>query len=81
MKLLELIFAIVSKFVPINPASLAQLESDGRQWELGLEKGEESSNFFAKMYMKVNKEWYWRLLWAVLYVPLCKYIQSNSRDE
>jgi hypothetical protein len=81
MKLLDLIFAIVSKFVPINPSSLAQLESEGRQWEASLEREDNKGKMIATWYIKLNKEWYMRLLWAVLFVPITQYLRNAERED
>ena len=77
MSLLDLIFLLVHKFVPIPDSNLAMLEKDGRAWELDLETKE---NALAKLYKRFNGEWYFRLLWAVLYLPLQRFFSSPEVD-
>ena len=82
MELLELIFALVSKLVPINPAALGKMESEGRQWRAGLEDEKNKNSMVAKYYIMLNSEWYWRLLWAVIYIPVYKWlITEDGGDE
>lgn len=78
MELLDLIFALVAKLVPINPAALGKMESEGRQWRAGLDDEKNKNSMVAKYYIMLNNEWYWRLMWAVIYIPLYKWLITDS---
>lgn len=78
MTLLELLFALVAKFAPITEAALGKMESEGRQWATEAESDANKDKFVNKYYIMLNKEWYFRLLWAVLYVPLVKWLMTEE---
>lgn len=77
MELLELIFALVSKFSPIHPTALGKLESEGRQWRVDIEKEENRDKLFNKYYLKLNEQWYLRLLWALLFPVITRWLMTE----
>ena len=77
MTILQLIFLLVEKFVPIPPATLAGLKSEGQRWEFELEQKETN---LSRIYKKINGPWYMRLLWAVLYMPMLRWMSTPEVD-
>lgn len=73
MKLIDLTFALVARFVPMAPEELRGLKSEANSWEQNIDS--EKASAMEKMYMKVNDPWYYRLGFAVSYIFLVKEIK------
>jgi len=73
MKLIDLTFALVGRFVPMSPEEIRNLKAEANQWEANID--EKSGNTLEKMYVKVNDPWYYRLGFAVSYIFLVKEIK------
>jgi len=82
MDLLELLFKIIEKFVPINTVKFASVENDAKDWEKGiLGKPEDKKNAFERFYTKYSTAWYFRLFLAIAYIPLFQYIMGLMQPE
>jgi hypothetical protein len=82
MDFLELIFALVRQFVPVDEAELRKMYGDAQKWKLGLNP--ESENKIEALYCKYAHQWYIKLALAVLYIPLVRWIMdymSPRNDE
>lgn len=83
MNLLDLIFTLVWKFVPMKQDDWAKMkeeaEADVREWH------PEHKNKFKAMYAKYNGRWYFRLALAVSYIPLVRginnWINGSGNEE
>lgn len=85
MELMDLIFAIIENFVPINKSQLAALKGDALTWRGMIDKKERdepaSLSKVEALYIKVHKNWWWKLAFAVAYLPLANWItRMNSSD-
>ena len=79
MKLIDLIFALVARFVPMSPDDLRNLNGEANQWEQNI--ADEGGSALEKMYVKVNDPWYYRLSFAVSYIFLVKEIKRWFYDD
>jgi hypothetical protein len=81
MELIDLLFAIIEKFVPINPPSLAAMRNEAKDWRASMSRPENSGKKINEIYLKFNEPWGYRLLWAVLYLPIVKWLASTSEPD
>lgn len=82
MGIIELIFALIEKFVPVSPVKLTGLRRDADKWESDLiGKEEEKQNAVEKQYVKYSKMWWFQLLLAVLYIPLFKWLAELMNPQ
>lgn len=86
MRLIQLIFEIYKKFVPIAPTELSQLHREAEGWETKAMyipkegEGDERTGIM-KLYCKVHEGWFARMVIAGLYLPLVNYFLNMGRDE
>lgn len=81
MELMDLIFAIVSKFTPIDPNKLAMLQSKALKWRADIQEDViEKEKPINKFYLKINEPWWMQLIFAASYVPIVKWMQSTERQ-
>ncbi|HAF28110.1 MAG TPA: hypothetical protein DCG75_03590 [Bacteroidales bacterium] len=83
MDLLELLFALVKKFVPVNGVKMAEIQHEAEVWEKNVlgKKESDSPNIFEVWYKKLSQIWWFKLLLAVLYIPLFRGIMSIMNPE
>jgi hypothetical protein len=74
MKLIDLIFALVSRFTPMGPQQVRELRAEAAEWETKLNP--ETGNAIEKLYVKVNDPWFARLGFAISYIWLVKEIKT-----
>jgi len=74
MKLIDLTFAVVARFVPMSPEDLRNLKQEANGWEQNLDS--EKGNAVEKMYIKANDPWYFRLGYAVSYIFIIKAVKN-----
>jgi hypothetical protein len=79
MTLVNLIFALVARFVPMGQKEARDLKKEADDWEIGLD--EEKGNAVEKLYIKANDPWYMRLSYAVSYIFLVRAILNFMSDE
>ena len=79
MKLIDLIFALVARFVPMSPDDLRNLKGEANQWEQNID--DKKGSALEKAYVKVNDPWYYRLGFAVSYIFLVKEIKRWFYDD
>jgi hypothetical protein len=80
MELMDLILALVSKFTPIDPTKLAVISNEALKWRSKIQEDPvEKEKPINKFYLKINEPWWMRLLWAVAYVPIVKWMQTPER--
>lgn len=87
MNFIELIFALLSKLVPMESERRAQLELDGNAWykrtvELSTETPENKYLALAKEHANA---WYTQVALAIAYIFLLRglsdYIEGNDKDD
>lgn len=81
MELIDLLFAIIEKFVPINPPALASMRNEAKDWRANISREEMKDKPINKMYLKLNEPWGFRLLFAVLYLPIVKWLTSSQAPD
>ena len=79
MDLIELLFKLVQKFVPLSLESYNQMYQEANDWKSKLKK--DSDNAIERMYVNLTYKWFFRLGCAVAYIPLCKIIMDMQRPE
>ena len=77
MDLIELIFKLVKKFVPISLEEYQRLYNEADDWKSKLNP--DSDKPIEKMYCKYMNLWYVRLAIAVSYIPFVKMIMDMQR--
>jgi len=70
MEIIDLLFKIVSKFVPVNQSALMGLEAEAKDWRVKLEGKDAELDWIGKIYKRIHKPWPVRLLIAILYIPI-----------
>ena len=81
MELIDLLFAIIEKFVPINPPALASMRNEAKDWRADISRAENAEKPINKFYLKVNEPWGFRLLYAVAYLPIVKWLTSAESNH
>jgi len=79
MDLIELIFKLVRKFVPISMEDYQRLYNEADDWRSKLNP--DSSNTAEKIYVKYMNFWYVRLALAVAYIPMVKYVIDIQKTD
>jgi hypothetical protein len=77
MDIIELIFKLVKKFVPISMEEYQRLYNEADEWRSKLNP--KSKNKLEKMYCKYMNLWYVRLGIAISYIPFVKAIMDMQR--
>jgi hypothetical protein len=71
MKPLELIFALLRRFIDFKPGRISKLEDEAANWETKIRDGEDSP--LKKLVTKCD-EWYIQIALAILFLFGVKYI-------
>lgn len=79
MKLFELLFAVIEQNVPMERESFAQMKKEMRQDTS--EWTHDDSNKLKSLYAKYNDKWGVRLICALSYIPINKWVQRFSIAE
>ena len=77
MDLIELIFKLVKKFVPISMEDYGRMYNEADEWRSKLNP--DSNNKFEQMYVKSMTQWYVRLAISVSYIPFVRYIMDIQK--
>lgn len=81
MELMDLIFAIVAKFTPIDPNKFAAIQNEALKWRSKIQEDPiEKEKPMSKFYLKINEPWWMKLAFAAAYVPIVKWMQQTERD-
>lgn len=79
MDLIELIFKLVRKFVPISMEDYQRMYTEADDWRSKLNP--DSNNKVEKLYTEQMNKWYVRLTISVLYIPMVKWIMDIQRPD
>tara|TARA_B110000902_G_scaffold245806_1_gene300257 strand:- start:3106 stop:3378 length:273 start_codon:yes stop_codon:yes gene_type:complete len=79
MDLIELIFKLVKKFVPISMEEYQRLYNEADDWKSKLNP--KSKNKVEQIYCKYMNLWYVRLTIAIAYIPAVKSIMDMQRPQ
>lgn len=77
---LEFIFAIIAKYVPVNPGRFESIKADASAWWTS-DKPE--SNRVGAWLRANGEKWWVMLLLAMLFIPMTRWIADflNPKDE
>lgn len=83
---IALIFKLVERFVPMGSNEYNRMYVDAQKWkdDLNVKKDNNSLSKWEEMYIRYTQPWGVRLLLAVLYIPLVKWIMdfmNPSQEE
>ena len=79
MDIIELIFKLVKKFVPISLEEYQRLYNEADDWRGKLNP--DSDKAVERAYCKYMNLWYVRLGLAVLYIPAVKWVMDLQRPQ
>lgn len=79
MDIIELIFKLLKKFVPISLEEYQRLYNEADDWRSKLNPDSEKQ--LERAYCKYMNLWYVRLGLAVLYIPAVKWIMEMQRPQ
>lgn len=86
MDFIELIFALLAKFVPLDSVKLARLESDGKIWYGEIDPEDETQNQLVRKIKTFGEQWYSQVAMAISFIFLQRVIfdflnPSGDEDE
>jgi hypothetical protein len=74
MTLLELIFALLAKFVPMDSVRLLSLQKDGKLWYDEIDEADESTPSLVRKLKEVGEKWYTQVAFAISFIFLQRII-------
>lgn len=86
MDFIELIFALLAKFVPLDSVKLQRLESDGKIWYNEIDATDETQNKLVRKIKEIGEQWYAQVAMAISFIFLQRVIfdflnPSDDEDE
>lgn len=84
MNLIELIFALLAKFVPLDSVKLSRLENDGHKWYEAIDETDENQPSFVRKIKGMGEQWYMQVAMAIGFIFLQRTIfdfLNPSQDE
>ncbi|MBP7278924.1 MAG: hypothetical protein KBA11_05900 [Sedimentibacter sp.] len=85
MEILDLLFALVQSLVPIPESKYRSLYGEALEWRAKIE-AKSKDNFeeltsIDKVYLKVHKPWGVRLLIAIFYIPIFRWLNAPPEPD
>jgi hypothetical protein len=74
MTLLELIFALLAKFVPMDSVRLMSLQKDGKIWYDNIDEKDEATPSIVRKLKEVGEKWYTQVAFAISFIFLQRII-------
>ena len=85
MNFIELIFALLKNFVPMETARFASLQKDGEVWYKSIDQDDAETNRIVAQIKKYGELWFVQVAFACSFIFLNKYIHdfmtSTEEDE
>lgn len=85
MEILDLIFSLVQSLVPIPESKYRSLYGEALEWRAKIENRQKDNpqdlTGIDKVYLKVHKPWGVRLLIAMLYIPVFRWLNAPPEPE
>jgi hypothetical protein len=85
MDFIELIFALLAKFVPLNSVKLARLEADGKEWYGEIDPENEEQNQLVRKIKIFGEMWYSQVAMAIAFIFLQRvifdFLNPSGDDE
>jgi len=78
MNPLKFLFAIILKWVPVDPHEFAKIQNDAEAWFSKIDISKPENHKPYEVFLKKNGEdWRWKLLLAVAYVPVSNWVRDQ----
>ncbi|RYE91508.1 MAG: hypothetical protein EOO37_00065 [Cytophagaceae bacterium] len=74
MDFIELIFALLAKFVPLDSVKLTRLENDGKKWYNEIDPADEDQNQIVRKIKIFGEMWYSQVAMAISFIFLQRII-------
>ena len=84
MDFIELIFALLAKFVPLDSVKLSRLENDGHKWYNDIDADDETQPALVRKIKGLGEQWYAQVAMAISFIFLQRIIfdfLNPSADE
>lgn len=85
MNLIELIFALLAKFVPLDSVKLLSLQKDGQLWYQEIDQNDESALPFVRKLKEYGEKWYSQVAFAISFIFLQRlifdFLNPTSSDD
>jgi len=78
MNPLKFLFALILKWVPVDPHEFAKIQGDANEWFSKIDISKPDSHKPYEVWLKKNGEdWRFKLLLAIMYVPASNWIRDQ----
>lgn len=74
MDFIELIFALLAKFVPLDSVKLSRLENDGKKWYGEIDPADEQQHQLVRKIKTFGEMWYSQVAMAISFIFLQRII-------
>ena len=74
MDFIELIFALLAKFVPLDSVKLARLENDGKKWYGEIDPEDATQQPIVRKIKEFGEQWYAQVAMAISFIFLQRII-------
>lgn len=83
MDFIELIFALLAKFVPLDSVKLTRLENDGKKWYADIDATDESTPTIVRKIKEFGEQWYAQVAMAISFIFLQRIVYDflNPSDD
>jgi len=78
MNPLKFLFALILKWIPVDPHEFAKIQGDANEWFSRIDISKPENHKPYEVWLKKNGEdWRFKLLLAVLYVPASNWLRDQ----
>jgi len=85
MDFIELIFALLAKFVPLNSVKMTRLENDGKAWYAEIDPEDEKQHQLVRKIKSLGEQWYAQVAMAIAFIFLQRaifdFLNPSGDDE
>lgn len=85
MNLIELIFALLAKFVPLDSVKLLSLQKDGKLWYDEIDETDEKNLPFVRKLKEYGEKWFTQVGFAIAFIFLQRlifdFLNPSASDE
>lgn len=83
MDFIELIFALLAKFVPLDSVKLQRLQNDGTKWYAEIDETDEAQPAIVRKIKSIGEMWYSQVAMAIGFIFLQRIIFDflNPQDD
>lgn len=76
MELLDLLFALIERFVPVDKGQFVTMRNKAQAWRGLAQDGKGGT--IGEWYMKIHEFWLVQMIITLSYMPLVNYIQARQ---